>query len=64
MQTLKDVPSRREERENLRNFVWSLAILACLIVAFFGIHASRHMWTDQILESEVASAEIEPARHY
>jgi hypothetical protein len=46
MQTLKDVLSRKDERENLKNFLFSLTTVVVLVSAFFGFHAVRWMFTD------------------
>ena len=39
MQSFKQVMSRKDEQENLRNFLFSLAAVAALVVVFFGFHA-------------------------
>jgi hypothetical protein len=39
MQSLKSVLSRKDEQENLRNFLFSLSVVVVLVVSFFGFHA-------------------------
>ena len=39
MQSLKSVLSRKDEQENLKNFLFSLSIVVVLVVSFFGFHA-------------------------
>lgn len=46
MQTFKDVLSRKDERENLKNFLFSLTVVVVLVSTFFGVHAVKWMFTD------------------
>ena len=39
MQSLKSVLSRKDEQENLKNFLFSLMVVTALVVSFFGFHA-------------------------
>ena len=64
MQSLKAVLSRKDEQENLRNFVFSLSIVVVLVVSFFGFHAvslliqvSPDHDTEQIASVEVDAYE-------
>jgi hypothetical protein len=43
MQSLKSVLSRKDEQENLNNFLFSLTIVTVLVVSFFGFHAVQFM---------------------
>ena len=38
MQSLKSVLSRKDEKENLKNFLFSLMVVTALVVLFFGFH--------------------------
>jgi len=61
MQSLKSVLSRKDERENLKNFLFSLMVVTALVVSFFGFHAVRFLI--QVSPNpdvrQTASAEVE-----
>jgi hypothetical protein len=64
MQSLKSVLSRKDEQENLKNFLFSLTVVTVLVVSFFGIQAARfliqvspHTDTRQIASVELESYE-------
>ncbi len=46
MRTFKEVLSRKDERENLKNFLFSLTVVVVLVSTFFGFHAVKWMFTD------------------
>ena len=58
MQTFKDVLSRKEERENLKNFLFSLTVVLVLVCAFFGFHAMKWMF-DEIPDTGAGLALID-----
>lgn len=46
MRTFKGVLSRKDERENLKNFLFSLTVVVALVTVFFGVHTVKWMFTD------------------
>lgn len=62
MQSLKSVLSRKDEQENLKNFILSLSVVVVLVVSFFGFHAVSlliHSSPDREQE-QIASVDVEP----
>lgn len=62
MQSLKSVLSRKDEKENLKNFLFSLMVVTALVVSFFGFHAASlliHGIPDSDLK-RIASVEVDP----
>lgn len=61
MQSLKSVLSRKEEQENLKNFLFSLTVVTVLVVSFFGIQAARFLIQDSphTDPKQIASVELE-----
>ena len=63
MQSLKSVLSRKDEQENLRNFLLSLSLVVVLVVSFFGFHAVSFLIQsepDYSGHGQIASVEAEP----
>ena len=60
MRTLKDVLSRKEERENLRNFLLCLLVVSTVVFSFFGFYAVKLMMHETPeFQGRFASVEIE-----
>ena len=61
MQSLKSVLSRKEEQENLRNFLFSLTAVTVLVVSFFGVQAVRFLIqvSPNTDTKQIASVELE-----
>ena len=59
---MKSVLSRKDEQENLKNFLFSLMVVTGLVVSFFGFHAVSFLIqgsTDPDAK-QIASVEVEP----
>jgi len=65
MQSMKAVLSRKDEQENLKNFLYSLSVVVVLVVFFFGFHAVNLMLnvSPDFDRKQVASVEVEPYEH-
>ena len=62
MQSLKSVLSRKDEQENLKNFLFSLMVVTALVVSFFGFHAVGFLiqGSQDSDMRQIASVETEP----
>ena len=65
MQSMKAVLSRKDEQENLKNFLYSLSVVVVLVVFFFGFHAVNLMLnvSPDFDRKQVASVEVEQYEH-
>lgn len=62
MQSLKSVLSRKDEKDNLKNFLFSLSVVTALVVVFFGFHAVRFLihGVPDTDAKHIASVEVQP----
>ncbi len=61
MRSWKDVVSRKEERENLRNFLLSFVMVFVLVLSFFGAYVMKELFHDtpETRKTRVVSVEGE-----
>ena len=62
MQSMKAVLSRKDEQENLKNFLYSLSVVVVLVVFFFRFHAINLMInvSPDFEVKQIASVEVDP----